>query len=65
MEYRHGPISVAGPSTLVWFLGGADDDLVADDPRHRRVGQRESVDPMAELVHAPASGGGTRAVPRP
>jgi len=29
MEYRHGPISVAGPESLVWFLGGADDDLLA------------------------------------
>ena len=30
MEYRHGPISVAGPSSLVWILGSPD-PTVADD----------------------------------
>src|SRR3954471_5533287 len=32
MEYRHGPISVAGPRSLVWILGSSDDG-VADDAR--------------------------------
>ncbi|MFS0912208.1 SIS domain-containing protein [Microbacterium sp. 179-I 3D2 NHS] len=31
-EYQHGPISCAGPNTLVWFLGEAP-DVVADDVR--------------------------------
>lgn len=29
-EYQHGPISCAGPGSLVWFLGEAP-DVVADD----------------------------------
>jgi fructoselysine-6-P-deglycase FrlB-like protein len=50
MEYRHGPISVAGPGTLVWFVGDADADLVRDV---RATGARvvaRALDPMAELV---------------
>lgn len=31
-EYQHGPISCAGPSSLVWFLGDAP-DVIADDVR--------------------------------
>ncbi|WP_144876263.1 SIS domain-containing protein [Microbacterium sp. 1.5R] len=31
-EYQHGPISCAGPNSLVWFLGDAP-DVVADDVR--------------------------------
>lgn len=31
-EYQHGPISCAGPGSLVWFLGEAP-DVVADDVR--------------------------------
>jgi fructoselysine-6-P-deglycase FrlB-like protein len=50
MEYRHGPISVAGPSTLVWILGTPDlsvaDDVAATGATVR-IGQ---LDPMAELV---------------
>jgi fructoselysine-6-P-deglycase FrlB-like protein len=50
MEYRHGPISLAGERSLVWLLGTAD-PAVADDVRATgatvRVSQR---DPMAELV---------------
>jgi fructoselysine-6-P-deglycase FrlB-like protein len=50
MEYRHGPISVAGPSSFVWILGSPDPD-VADDVAATgatvRVGE---LDPMAELV---------------
>src|SRR5215210_6573080 len=50
MEYRHGPISLAGPSSLVWILGSPDPG-VADDVRRTgatvRVGE---LDPMAELV---------------
>lgn len=50
MEYRHGPISVAGPSSLVWILGSPD-PIVAEDVAATgatvRVGQ---LDPMAELV---------------
>ena len=50
MEYRHGPISVAGPSSLVWILGSPDPavtDDVAATGATVRVG---ALDPMAELV---------------
>jgi fructoselysine-6-P-deglycase FrlB-like protein len=50
MEYRHGPLSLAGPHTLVWILGSADpavgDDVAATGARVRMSG----FDPMAELV---------------
>ncbi|MFL5865038.1 MAG: SIS domain-containing protein [Solirubrobacteraceae bacterium] len=50
MEFRHGPISVAGPGTLVWFLGDADADLVRDIRATGASVVARSVDPMAELV---------------
>ncbi len=50
MEYRHGPLSLAGPHTLVWILGTPDpavgDDVAATGARVRTSG----FDPMAELV---------------
>ena len=30
MEYRHGPIAVAGPGSVVWLLGPAPDSLPAE-----------------------------------
>lgn len=50
MEYRHGPISVAGSSTLVWFVGEADLDLVRDVRATGATVVTQSNDPMAELV---------------
>jgi fructoselysine-6-P-deglycase FrlB-like protein len=50
MEYRHGPISVAGPTSLVWILGSSDPS-VADAVR--AVGATvltAQLDPMAELI---------------
>lgn len=56
MEYRHGPLSAAGPETLVWMLGagGPYADAVAALPGEIEatgatvvVGAR---DPLAELV---------------
>lgn len=50
MEYRHGPISVAGPGRVTWVFGDAPNGL-ANDVRATgatlRVGELE---PMAELV---------------
>jgi fructoselysine-6-P-deglycase FrlB-like protein len=50
MEYRHGPISLAGPGSLVWLLG-TPDPAVADDVRATgaTVVLAEG-DPMAELI---------------
>jgi fructoselysine-6-P-deglycase FrlB-like protein len=50
MEYRHGPISVAGPGTLVWFVGEADPDLVRDVRATGATVVTRTLDPMAELV---------------
>lgn len=50
MEYRHGPISVAGPTTLVWFVGDADPDLVHDVRATGATVVARTIDPMAELV---------------
>ncbi len=50
MEYRHGPISVAGPGTLVWFVGDADPDLVRDVRATGATVVTRRLDPMAELV---------------
>jgi fructoselysine-6-P-deglycase FrlB-like protein len=50
MEYRHGPISVAGPGTLVWFLGDADRDLVVDVRATGASVIARPIDAMSELV---------------
>ena len=53
MEYRHGPISVAGPRSAVWPLGDVEPDLLHDIAEtgatvvDHGLGQ---VDPMAELI---------------
>jgi fructoselysine-6-P-deglycase FrlB-like protein len=50
MEYRHGPISAAGPATLVWWLGDAEPDLVADVRATGASVIASHIDPMSELV---------------
>ncbi len=50
MEYRHGPISVAGSGTLVWFVGDADPDLVRDVRATGATVVTRALDPMAEIV---------------
>ena len=52
MEYRHGPVSLAGPASLVWILGSPD-PAVAEEVRSTgaTVVERPSHrDPLAELV---------------
>jgi fructoselysine-6-P-deglycase FrlB-like protein len=50
MEYRHGPISLAGERSLVWIFGSPD-PAVADDAAATGATVRvASLDPMAELV---------------
>lgn len=50
MEYRHGPISAAGRGTLVWWLGDAEPDLVADVRATGASTIESRIDPMSELV---------------
>jgi fructoselysine-6-P-deglycase FrlB-like protein len=50
MEYRHGPISVAGPRTLVWAIGPVDAGVLADAADTGATVVDGGSDPMAELV---------------
>src|SRR5262249_43173547 len=68
MEYRHGPIAVTGPGSVVWLLGPAPDGLAAEVAGAGGVALQSSGDPMAELVLVqrlgPPRGPARRAGPR-
>jgi fructoselysine-6-P-deglycase FrlB-like protein len=50
MEYRHGPISVAGPRSVVWALGEVDAGVLEASAATGATVVGGKVDPMAELV---------------
>jgi fructoselysine-6-P-deglycase FrlB-like protein len=50
MEYRHGPIAVTGPGSLVWLLGPAPDGLPGEVAATGGVVWTALEHPMAELV---------------
>jgi CRISPR-associated protein Cas5a/b/c len=50
MEYRHGPISIAAPGRVVWFLGAAPDGLAAEVERTGAMVITNPGDPMVDLV---------------
>jgi fructoselysine-6-P-deglycase FrlB-like protein len=50
MEYRHGPVSLAGPSSLVWILGTPDPAVADDVAATGATVVTASLDPLAELV---------------
>jgi len=50
MEYRHGPISVTGPGSVVWLLGPAPDGLADEVAAAGGLAWQSSRDPLAELV---------------
>jgi fructoselysine-6-P-deglycase FrlB-like protein len=50
MEYRHGPISLAGAQSLVWILGSPDPAVAEDAAATGATVRVASLDPMAELV---------------
>jgi fructoselysine-6-P-deglycase FrlB-like protein len=50
MEYRHGPIAVTGPGSVVWLLGPAPDGLAAQISAAGGLPWQGEHDPMAELV---------------
>lgn len=52
MEYRHGPISVAGPDSLVWAFGEVPDGLAGQVTRTGATFLTGSGDPLAELILA-------------
>jgi CRISPR-associated protein Cas5a/b/c len=50
MEYRHGPISVTGPGSVVWMLGPVPDGLPAEVAAAGGLALHNGRDPLAELV---------------
>ena len=50
MEFRHGPISMAGAGTLVWILDTPDPAVAEDARATGAIVVTTSLDPMAELV---------------
>jgi fructoselysine-6-P-deglycase FrlB-like protein len=50
MEYRHGPISIATPRTLVWHMGGPDPELDEDIRATGATLRMGTLDPLAELI---------------
>lgn len=50
MEYRHGPIAVTGPGSVVWLLGPGPEGLTAEIAAVGGLAWQSEADPMAELV---------------
>jgi glucosamine--fructose-6-phosphate aminotransferase (isomerizing) len=50
MDYRHGPIAVAGPRSLVWILGTPPPGLVEEVAGTGAHVETSSLDPLAQLV---------------
>jgi fructoselysine-6-P-deglycase FrlB-like protein len=50
MEYRHGPISLAGERSLVWIFGSPDPGVAEDAAATGATVRVATLDPMAELV---------------
>jgi hypothetical protein len=50
MEYRHGPISGAGPRTLAWGIGDVPSGVLEDVGRTGARIRRSNLDGMAELI---------------
>jgi fructoselysine-6-P-deglycase FrlB-like protein len=52
LEYRHGPIALAAPGTVVWPLGDVGRDLIADVEATGASVVSAGLHPLAELVLA-------------
>lgn len=50
MEFRHGPISVARPGSVVWAIGRVDPGVLEDAASTGAVVVGGDLDPMAELI---------------
>ena len=55
-EYRHGPISIAGPGAAVWFLGPPDESLLESVRAAGAIAVAPELDPLASLVLAQRTG---------
>jgi CRISPR-associated protein Cas5a/b/c len=52
MEYRHGPMAVTGPHSVVWLFGPAPDGLTRDIAAAGGTAWTGDEDPLASLVRA-------------
>ena len=52
MEYRHGPISVSGPGTVVWVFGEPPNGLADDVAATGAQFVSDNLDPMVDLIRA-------------
>ncbi|MFE5581763.1 SIS domain-containing protein [Kitasatospora sp. NPDC056531] len=52
MEYRHGPISVTGPNSVLWFFGEPPTGLVDQVKPTGAALSVSALDPMADLIRA-------------
>lgn len=52
LDYRHGPIAVAHPGSLVWVFGPVENDLIADIEATGATVHSDSSDPLVQLVQA-------------
>jgi len=55
-EYRHGPISIAGPGAAVWFFGPPDEELLESVRAAGALAVAPAIDPLASLVLAQRTG---------
>lgn len=52
LDYRHGPLAVAHPGSLVWIFGPIEPDLVADIEATGATVHTTDEDPLVQLVQA-------------
>lgn len=52
LDYRHGPLAVAHPGSLVWLFGAGDDTLAGDIRATGATVRESTADPLVELVLA-------------
>jgi fructoselysine-6-P-deglycase FrlB-like protein len=50
MEYRHGPMAVTGPGSVVWLLGTVPDGIAGAITAAGGLAWGSQLDPLAELV---------------
>jgi fructoselysine-6-P-deglycase FrlB-like protein len=55
MDYRHGPIAVAGPSSLVWMLGAPPAGLTQQIVATGATVVTSDLDPLAQLIQTQRS----------
>lgn len=52
LDYRHGPLAVAGPGSIVWILGAGEDELIGEIRRTGAQVVTSVSDPLIELAQA-------------